>query len=529
MGPTHLDVLVVGAGLSGVGMAARLSTLCPDHTYAVLEARAVSGGTWDLFRYPGVRSDSDMYTLSYPFQPWTDPKSLADGPAILRYIRETSTEYGVEDHVRYRHRVTRAAWASETSTWTVTAQTPDGEATFTAGFLYLAVGYYDYDRGHEIDLPGREDFAGAVVHPQHWPEDLDVTGRRVVVVGSGATAVTLVPALAERGAASVTMLQRSPTYLAVLPREDRVGALVHRLLPDRPAHRVMRVKHLAYSLTTYAMARRLPGVSRRAMARGLREHLPEGYDVATHLTPAYDPWDQRVCVVPDADLLREISRGRVEIVTDHLERLTATGMRLRSGRELPADVVVTATGLRLLVGGGATVEVDGEVVDPHERHVYKGALLEGVPNLALCMGYTNNSWTLRADLTATYVCRLLRHLRDRGWASATPRFDEPPGPPGPPEPILNLTSGYIRRGIAALPVQGRGQPWRVRQNYLLDWLAIRTAPIEDGRLELAPRRAAAATAAATAATATAGVATETAATAAAAHVEPGVGAGVPGP
>jgi cation diffusion facilitator CzcD-associated flavoprotein CzcO len=480
-GGVDVDVIIVGAGLSGIGAAYRLRERLPAKRIALLEGRGRLGGTWDLFRYPGVRSDSDMYTLGYPFRPWTRPTAIADGASILGYLRDTADEATISDDIRYGHHVTAASWDGGSATWTLSSRTPTGVVRHTCRFLYLATGYYRYDHGHVVDFPGREDFAGPVVHPQLWPEDLDVAGRRVVVIGSGATAVTLVPALVEEGAAQVTMLQRSPSYLVSLPGDDPVARVAARLLPERTAYRVTRAKNIAANVASFQLARRFPGAARRLLVRGVARQLPEGYDVGTHFSPRYDPWDERLCVVPDADLFRAVSSGSAEVVTDTVDRFTDTGVRLTSGRELAADVIVTATGLALQVAGGIDVTVDGRPVRMSEGYAYKGLMFSDVPNLAWCVGYTNNSWTLRADLAATYVCRLLAVLDERGLTTATPRFD---GVPGATRPLLDLTSGYIRRSAAMLPRQGERRPWRLRQNYLVDLVDMRLRRVDDGRLEL---------------------------------------------
>ncbi len=492
----QLDVLIVGAGLSGIDAAYRIRERLPHRRVAILEGRESLGGTWDLFRYPGVRSDSDMYTLGFPFRPWTGPASIADGGSILRYLRETAQESTISTSIRYRHRVRSASWDGDSAAWTVVSATPDGDVRHTCSFLYLATGYYRYDRGHVVEFPGTDEFAGEVVHPQQWPESLDVVDKRVVVIGSGATAVTLVPALARRGAAHVTMLQRSPTYLVSLPSRDPLAATAARLLPSRTAYRVIRAKNVVMNVATYQLARHLPGLSRRLLALGVARSLPPGYDVATHFTPRYDPWDERLCVVPDGDLFATVAAGRAEIVTDTVDRFTAAGVRLATGRELAADVVVTATGLAVQVVGGIDITVDGRPVQLDEQYVYKGVMVSNVPNLAWCVGYTNNSWTLRADLSATYVCRLLAFLDKRGLTTATPRYD---GVAHATRPLLDLTAGYVQRAAAVLPRQGERGPWRLRQNYLVDLVRMRTEPVDDGCLELsrAPRRSASVGSAAT--------------------------------
>ena len=459
----HVDVLVVGAGLSGIGAAYRLQTECPGMTYAILEARDAIGGTWDLFRYPGVRSDSDMFTPGFPFEPWGDADAIADGDRILAYLERVAAKYGIDGRVRLRHKVVRAEWSSAEARWTVTFEHDGRRDQLTCGFLHLCSGYYDYDRGHAPSFPGQEHFAGRLVHPQFWPDDLDVDGRRVVVIGSGATAVTLVPALADRGA-HVTMLQRSPTWVTSLPRRDRVRELAYAALPPRAAAGLVRWKNVLLNLGFYVLARRSPRLARRMLLTGAEKGLGDAGLVRAHFTPAYDPWDQRLCVVPDGDLFEAIRRGRAEVVTDTIDRFTRDGIRLASGRELEADVIVTATGLRLKAAGGIDLVVDGEKKVLHDLVVYRGVMLGGVPNLALSVGYVNSSWTLRSDLAARYVCRLLGHMAGHGWRVAVP---VPPAAVGA-RPLLPLTSGYVQRGADALPHQGASAPWVMRQNYVLD-------------------------------------------------------------
>lgn len=475
----HVDVLIVGAGLSGIGAAAHLVRGRPQTTYAILESREASGGTWDLFRYPGVRSDSDMHTLGYRFKPWIGDKALADGPAILEYVRETAREHGVDDHVRYRHRVVRAAWDSGAGRWTVTAETPDGERTMTATFLWNCTGYYDYDRGYTPEFVGRDDFTGRILHPQHWPEDFDPQGAKVVVVGSGATAVTLVPALARAGAASVTMLQRSPTYILSMPAVDGVADRLRKRMSAETAYRLTRWKNITLQTASYQFAQRFPRAARKVIRAGTVKQLPGGYDVDTHFRPAYDPWDQRLCLVPDADLFEEISRGRAEVVTDTIERFTADGLRLGSGRELEADVIVTATGLNIKIFGGAEMVVDGETVKPQETMAYRAMMLSGVPNFAFTIGYTNASWTLKADLVSEYVVRLLDHMDEHRHRRVVPRADPSVGR----QPLMDFEAGYVLRALDSLPRAGDREPWRLRQNYLFDVRTIRKAPIADGVLD----------------------------------------------
>jgi cation diffusion facilitator CzcD-associated flavoprotein CzcO len=472
----HVDVVIIGAGLSGIGAAAHLTRELPGTSYVVLEARAVSGGTWDLFRYPGIRSDSDMFTMGYRFRPWQHEEALGSGERILEYVRDTAREYDVESHTRYRHRVVRASWDGDTARWTVEAEHDDETVTVTAGFLWSCSGYYDYHQGHEPELPGRDVFTGTVVHPQHWPDDLDWTGKDVVVIGSGATAVTVVPAMAG-DAKHVTMLQRSPTYVLSLPRRDPFAARARRWLPPRLAHRAVRWKSIVVQSLFYRLSRSRPAVVKRLVRKQNVALLPEGYDVDTHFTPTYEPWDQRMCFVPDADLFKAVRRGDAEVVTATIERLDADGIVLTGGRHLHADVIVTATGLRLQPFPVELV-VDGEKVDPATRMTYRALMLDGVPNLVFTVGYTNASWTLKVDLVADFTCRLLRHLAEHGYRSVVPVRDPSVGE----RPLMDFRSGYVLRALDQLPVQGDRDPWRLRQSYLRDRRTIRRAPLEDGVL-----------------------------------------------
>jgi monooxygenase len=476
----HLDVLIVGAGLSGIGAAYRLQTQSPSHSYAVLEARDDLGGTWDLFRYPGVRSDSDMFTLGFPFHPWKAAKAIADGPSILEYLHETAATYGIDKHIRFGRRVVRASWSSEEALWTVETS----EETYTCSFLYVCSGYYDYDSGYVVDFPGLDDFQGQVVHPQHWPEDLDYSGKRVVVIGSGATAVTLVPAMAPT-AAHVTMLQRSPSYIASRPAKDTFSDRLRAILPENLAHRVIRGKNVAFSSAVYSAFRRWPALAAWLLNKTVAKQLPESIPADPHFTPRYKPWDQRLCLVPDADLFEALRDGTASVVTDEIDTFTPHGIRLRSGDELAADLVVTATGLQMVALGNIELTVDGRRVDPHDTFVYKTMMLSGVPNLAWCIGYTNNSWTLRSDLTSQYVCRLLNHLEATGTRICVPEIN-PTEYDAPPRPVVDLTSGYIRRAASLLPRQGSNGPWRVRQNYPRDLLTLRYGRLNDGTMRFTP-------------------------------------------
>jgi cation diffusion facilitator CzcD-associated flavoprotein CzcO len=474
----HVDVLIIGAGLSGIGAAAHLAKDLPATSYAVLERREASGGTWDLFRYPGVRSDSDMFTLGYRFRPWRGTTALADGASILRYVRDTAQAYGVDRHIRYGHHVTSAAWDSDTARWTVTAEVDGEPRQVTADFLWACSGYYDYDQGYTPHFEGQERFAGRVVHPQHWPEDLDHEGKRVVVIGSGATAVTLVPALAASGAGRVTMLQRSPTYVLPLPAQDGFARRARRLLGDRLSYPLVRAKNIGVATALYQLSRRRPRLVRRLIRAANVRLLPEGYDVDTHFKPAYDPWDQRLCLVPDGDLFHAIGSGRADVVTGRIRTFTETGIELESGEHLEADVVVTATGLNVRVFGGAELVVDGASVKPHETMAYRAMMLSGVPNFAFTIGYTNASWTLKADLVAEYVVRLLRHLRETGARSVVPVRD----PAVAEVPLMDFDAGYVQRVVHTLPRQGAVAPWQLKQNYLHDARTLRRGRIDDGVL-----------------------------------------------
>lgn len=485
MTPEYVDVLIVGAGLSGIGAAYYIQTRCPAKSYAIIEARQAIGGTWDLFRYPGVRSDSDMYTLGYTFYPWRNPKAIADGPSILEYIRETSATYGIDQKIRYQHRMCGASWSSADALWTVDIERGEGERLqLTCNFLYMCTGYYDYDQGYRPQWPGEERFQGHMVHPQHWDTSLDYSDKSVVVIGSGATAVTLVPALAEH-AAHVTMLQRSPTYIVSAAAEDKVANRLRRYLPGRLAYLLTRWRMILSTLLFYNLMRWKPAYFKRVIIDGVRNELGADYDVDTHFTPDYNPWDQRLCLVPDSDLFKAIKAGKAAVVTDQIETFTENGIRLGSGTELAADIIVTATGLVMKLNKGGQFMVDGEVVDLANTLNYKGAMLSDVPNMAFAFGYTNASWTLKCELTSRYVCRLLNYMDAHGYRQCTPRRRDPSVKA---EPIVNFTSGYVQRALPTLPQQGSKRPWKLYQNYLLDLVTMRFGALNDGAMEFSPSR-----------------------------------------
>jgi cation diffusion facilitator CzcD-associated flavoprotein CzcO len=479
----HVDVLIVGAGLSGIGAARHLQAKCPGKTYALLEARGEIGGTWDLFRYPGIRSDSDMFTLGYRFKPWTQAKSIADGPSILEYVRSTAAEGAIDRHVRFHHRVLRAEFSSAEARWTVEAERTDTQETvqLSCGYLMVCSGYYRYDEGFTPDFQGAERFGGEIVHPQHWPEDLDYAGKRVIVIGSGATAVTLVPAMAET-AGHVTMLQRSPSYILALPAVDPIARVVRRLLPARVAYPLLRWKNVLLTMLSFQLSRRRPALIKRMIRAGVQRRLPAGYDVDKHFKPRYGPWDQRLCLVPDGDMFEAISAGRASVVTDQVDTFTERGVRLASGMELEADVIVTATGLNLIALGGIGLAVDGREVELPDTMSYKGMMLSGVPNLTFALGYTNASWTLKCDLVCEYVCRLLTYMDAHGYQQCTPRDNDPAVIR---QPMIDFSSSYVLRAIESFPKQGSKTPWRLHQNYARDIFGMRFGSVEDRAMEFA--------------------------------------------
>jgi len=475
--PTEVDVLIIGAGLSGIGAAAHLVSELPEKSFALLERREAIGGTWDLFKYPGIRSDSDMNTLGYRFRPWRSDNVLADGPAIKEYVEDTADEYGITDKIRFGAHARRASYDSEKARWTVTYEQGGEEKTISAAILWACSGYYDYDEGFAPEFAGQDDFAGQLIHPQFWPEDLDYTGKKVVVIGSGATAVTLVPSMAGE-AEHVTMLQRSPTYILSIPRTDPLGSTMRRIMPESAAAGVARWRNVLLQAGLYHASQRLPGLVRKGIRKATISQLPKDYDVDTHFKPSYDPWDQRMCMVPNGDLFKAIRKGEASIVTDQIERFTKTGILLRSGEELEADIVVSATGLKLQMFGGVEADIDGEKVDVHDHVVYKGAMLDGIPNFFFVIGYTNASWTLKADLVSEFVVRVLKEMRSRGEKQVVPtRSDDVEL-----VPLMPLASGYVQRAVAEMPQAGDRGYWQMPNNYLLDVIRLRRAKVRDDAL-----------------------------------------------
>jgi cation diffusion facilitator CzcD-associated flavoprotein CzcO len=478
MAEPEVDVLIIGAGVSGIGMAHHLLERCPGKTYRILEAREQIGGTWDLFRYPGIRSDSDMYTFGYAFKPWVDGKVFADGPAIRHYVSETAREDGMMDHIRFQRKATSARWDSATARWTVKVNGPDGVEQHTARFLFLASGYYSYDQGYLPEFPGVADFKGDFIHPQKWQEDYDYSGKKIVIIGSGATAVTLLPAMADT-AEHVTMLQRSPTYIAARPTVDRTANVLRKILPARMAYAITRYKNILQTMLIFQMAQRFPDFVKKAVLKEAQKALGPDIDVHKHFSPSYKPWDQRFCAAPDGDFFTPLREGRASIVTDHIERITETGIQLKSGEFLEADLIIPATGLNLQLMGGILLNVDGETVDPPNHVVYRGMMVSDVPNMAMAFGYTNASWTLKIDLTCERVCRTLNYLDKTGADYAVPV----PDPDMPREPLKLLDSGYFQRARDRLPKQGPKTPWQVHMNYMADMLAIRFGRIDDGAMQ----------------------------------------------
>ncbi len=484
---THLDVLIVGAGISGIAAAYHLQRDCPNRRFAILEARDALGGTWDFFKYPGLRSDSDLYTFGFSFKPWTSDKAIADAATILAYLKETAAEFGIADKIRYRQRVVDAAWSSQDALWTVTVDVGADRAPvhYTCNYLYMCSGYYSYTKGHMPHFDGIDDYQGRIAHPQDWPDDLDYTDRKIVVIGSGATAVTLVPELAKT-ARHVTMLQRSPTYIVARPSQDAIATWLRKRLPAGLAHSLTRWKNLLLGMAFYKYARSYPDKMTALIRKGTEHQLGSDFDVETHFKPTYKPWDQRLCLVPDGDLFKALRKGRASIATDRIVRFTERGLELASGAHLDADIVVTATGLELVMLSGIPVNVDGTRVDVAKQLIYKGMMLSGIPNFAFALGYTNASWTLKCELTAKFVCRLLNRMQQRGEAYCFPErraTDEA-------EPALDFTSGYVQRAVDILPKQGTKAPWKLHQNYAIDLFNFTFGKLDDGAMRFVKRGAA---------------------------------------
>jgi monooxygenase len=482
----HLDVVIVGAGISGISAAWHLQERCAGKSYAILERRDNLGGTWDLFRYPGIRSDSDMFTLGFRFKPWTSAKGIADGPSIMAYLQETVAEYGIDRHIRYGHRVVAADWSDAENRWTLTVQRGGAHSEITCSFLFACSGYYNYDEGYSPEFAGSADFTGTIVHPQHWPEDLDYAGKKIVVIGSGATAVTLIPALADSGAGHVTMLQRSPTYIGSLPAVDPFAVRMNKALPTKPAYVANRWKAILFQLAQYQLSRRFPNYMRKTLMTMAQRRLPNGYDVQKHFGPHYLPWDERLCLAPDGDLFRTIREGKADVVTDSIDRFTKAGIRLTAGEELAADIIITATGLNLQLFGGAAIHRNGAPVDLHDTVAYKGMMLTGLPNMAFTVGYTNASWTLKADLVSEFVCRVLNYMNAHGFDTVVPGQ---PAEDVEDRPLMDFTPGYVLRALDYLPKAGSRTPWRLKQNYLLDLRLIRHGKVDDEALHFTKHRA----------------------------------------
>jgi len=482
----HLDVVIVGAGISGISAAWHLQDRCPAKSYAILERRANLGGTWDLFKYPGIRSDSDMFTLGFRFKPWTSEKAIADGPSIMAYLKETVAEFGIDKHIRYNHKVVAAEWSDAENKWTITVERDGEEDRLTATYLFAASGYYNYDEGYTPEFAGRDDFEGTIIHPQHWPEDLDYQGKKIVVIGSGATAVTLIPALANSGAGHVTMLQRSPTYIGALPDVDPFTVQTNKWLPEKPAYVLNRWKSILFQTAQYRISRRFPNFMRKQLLTMAKRRLPEGYDVEKHFSPRYNPWDERLCLAPNGDLFKVIKQGKADVVTDTIDRFTKTGIRLTSGEELEADIIVTATGLNLQLFGGAEIKRNGETINLHDTMAYKGMMLTKLPNMVFTVGYTNASWTLKADLVSEFFCRVLNYMDAKGFDTVEVQH---PGDRVEERPLLDFTPGYVLRALDYLPKAGHVIPWRLKQNYLLDLRLIRHGKVDDEALQFSRHRA----------------------------------------
>ncbi|KRD05023.1 FAD-containing monooxygenase EthA [Mycobacterium sp. Root265] len=483
----HLDVVIVGAGISGISTAWHLQDRCPTKSYAILERRDNIGGTWDLFKYPGIRSDSDMFTLGFRFKPWTSAKAIADGASIWNYINEAAAENGIDKHIRTGHRVTSVDWSDADNRWTINIEHAGERKQITASFLSVCSGYYNYDEGYAPEFPGAADFAGQIIHPQHWPEGLDYTGKKIVVIGSGATAITLIPSLVNEGAGHVTMLQRSPTYIGSLPLVDPVAAQANKYLPKNVAHVVNRWKAIAMATGQYQLARKFPKMFKKALKDMATRRLPDGFDYEKHFSPRYNPWDERVCLAPNGDFFKTIKAGKADVVTDTIETFTETGIKLTSGEELQADIIITATGLNMQLFGGATATRNGEPIDLTKSMTYKGLMLSGVPNMAITFGYTNASWTLKADLVSEFICRVLNYMDANGFDRVEPQH---PGDAIDEEPFMDFTPGYFRRAMDTLPKSGSEAPWKLKQNYFFDLRLIRHGKVDEESLHFTKHRAA---------------------------------------
>jgi cation diffusion facilitator CzcD-associated flavoprotein CzcO len=475
--PSEVDVLIIGAGISGIGAAYHLQKHCPNQSYAIIEARSAVGGTWDLFSYPGIRSDSDMFTFGFNFKPWRSPKTISPGEDIKNYISEAATENGINKHIVFEHKVVSANWDSTTAKWYTKIQNlQTGDCCqYISGFFFSCAGYYNYEKGYTPEFNGIESFTGDVIHPQFWPQNLDYTAKNVVVIGSGATAVTLVPAMAAT-AGHVTMLQRSPTYIASGPEKDIFANVMRRYLPAKLAYSLSRWRKILLGMFMYSIARRRPESVKKVIRDGIIDVLGKDYPVDKHFKPNYQPWDQRACLAPDGDLFNAIKNGSASVVTDHIDTFTATGITLQSGEELAADIIITATGLNLAILGSYEISVDNKPFNAADSYCYKGMMLSGLPNFAFSMGYTNASWTLKSDLVGQYVCRLINHMHKHQHHYCQPVL---PINGMESEPFINFTSGYITRSLDQMPKQGRDKPWKLNQNYILDRMSLSYTSVVD--------------------------------------------------